>query len=104
MFAHEIAHTGADIQQRWLRIRAAIAYSGLPRSSLYRLLSQRVIRSISLASPNKTRGVRLVDRFELDALLSKLADDQNSTPGLQVLPAQPATHPTRRKARKPALQ
>jgi hypothetical protein len=102
VFAHEIAHTGADIQQRWMRIPAAIAYSGLPRSSLYRLLSQRVIRSVSLASPNKMRGVRLIDRFELDTLLSKLADAQNSTPGLQVLPVKPAPHTTGRKARKPA--
>jgi hypothetical protein len=72
MFDHEIARTGADVQQRWLRIPAAIAYSGLPRSSLYRLLSQRVIKSASLCSPGKTRGVRIVDRLELDAVLSKL--------------------------------
>jgi hypothetical protein len=99
MFDHEIAHTGADIQPRWLRVPAAITYSNLPRSSLYRLLNQRVIKSIMLASPGKTRGVRLIDRLQLDALLTRLAAEQNSTPGLQAPAVKPAPQ---RKARKRA--
>jgi hypothetical protein len=79
MFDHEIARSGADVQKRWLRVPAAIAYSGLPRSSLYRLLSQRVIKSASLCSPGKTRGVRIIDRLELDAVLAKLTKQNTAS-------------------------
>jgi hypothetical protein len=97
MFDHEIARTGADVQPRWLRIPAAIAYSGLPRSSLYRLLSQKVIKSASLCSPGKFRGVRIVDRLELDALLSKLTN-QNAAQKKEA----PTVKPTRRKPARSA--
>src|SRR5690242_7397828 len=97
MFDHEIARTGADVQPRWMRIPAAIAYSGLPRSSLYRLLSQRVIKSAMLYSPGKKRGIRIVDRLELDALLQRLTD-QDNTPGL----ARPPSAKSAKHSRTPA--
>jgi len=60
-------HSGpVTLNPRWLRIPAAVKYSGLSRSRLYELLSERKIRSICLKShKGAERGVRLVDR-ELD--------------------------------------
>jgi hypothetical protein len=92
MFAHEIARTGVDIQPRWLRVPAACAYSGLPRSSLYRLLAQNIIKSAALCNVGKTRGVRVIDRFELDALLSDLTNKNAA-----VTPEQPTIKPARHK-------
>jgi hypothetical protein len=80
MFAHEIVQDLSEIQPRWLRVAAACRYSGLPRSSLYRLLSEGVIQSASLCSPNKKRGVRIIDRLSLDALLSKLTNRPKEPP------------------------
>jgi hypothetical protein len=81
MFAHEIVQDLSEIQPRWLRVPAACQYSGLPRSSLYRLLSEGVIQSASLCSPGRRRGVRIIDRLSLDALLSKLTNQNAvSTP------------------------
>jgi hypothetical protein len=96
MFAHEIAQTPSEVQPRWLRVPAACAYSGLPRSSLYRLLSENVIKSASLCSPGKTRGVRIVDRLELDALLSGLTGKQTAPRG----PELSSTSKRQRAARK----
>jgi hypothetical protein len=84
VFVHEIAREFPIIPPdpsqlqlpRWLRVPAAIQYSGLPRSSLFRLLSENVIKSASLCSPGKTRGVRIIDRLELDRVLSDLTNKQ----------------------------
>jgi len=92
MFAHEIAKDPSQIQPRWLRVPAACAYSGLPRSSLYRLLAQNIIKSCSVCNIGKTRGTRLIDRLELDALLSELTN-KNATSTSE----QPTVKPARRK-------
>ena len=57
-------HSGpVTLNPRWLRIPAAVKYSGLSRSRLYELLSEGKIRSICVKShKGAERGVRLLDR------------------------------------------
>ena len=61
------------LSPRWLRIPAAVRYSGLSRSRLYELLSDGKIRSICLKS-NKgaERGIRLIDRESIDSFMLAL--------------------------------
>ena len=64
-------HTGpVTLNPRWLRIPGAVKYSGLSRSRLYELLTERRTKSICLRS-NKgaTRGVRLIDRESIDLFM-----------------------------------
>jgi len=64
-------HSGpVTLNPRWLRIPAAVRYSGLSRSRLYELISEGKIRSICLKS-NKgaERGVRLLDRESIDTFM-----------------------------------
>jgi hypothetical protein len=58
------------LNPRWLRIPAAVKYSGLSRSMLYELLSAGKIRSISVKSQKwSQRGVRLIDRESIDLFM-----------------------------------
>jgi hypothetical protein len=61
-------HSGpVALNPRWLRIPAAVKYSGLSRSRLYELLSDGKIRSICVKShKGAERGVRLLDRESID--------------------------------------
>jgi hypothetical protein len=64
--------THAELVPRWLRVPAAVRYSGLSKSYLYPAISEGKIRSACLrAHPEATRGIRLVDRFSLDEFLVK---------------------------------
>ena len=55
------------LNPRWLRIPAAVKYSGLSRSRLYEWLSEGKIRSICVKSQKwAQRGVRLIDRESID--------------------------------------
>jgi hypothetical protein len=61
------------INPRWLRIPAAIKYSGISRSRLFRLIHDGEIQSACLQErPGTKRGVRLIDRLSLDLLLERL--------------------------------
>jgi hypothetical protein len=61
------------INPRWLRIPAAIKYSGISRCRLFRLIRDREIQSACLQErPGTKRGVRLIDRLSLDLLLERL--------------------------------
>ena len=63
-------HTGpVTLNPRWLRIPGAVKYSGLSRSRLYELLTERRIKSICLRSQGATRGVRLIDRESIDLFM-----------------------------------
>ena len=69
-------HTGpVTLNPRWLRIPAAVKYSGLSRSRLYELLAQGRIKSICLKSHNNAlRGVRLVDKESIDLFMESLRE------------------------------
>jgi len=60
------------LNPRWLRIPAAVKYSGLSRSRLYELLSEGSIRSICVKSQKwAQRGVRLIDRESIDLFMER---------------------------------
>jgi hypothetical protein len=67
-------HSGpVTLIPRWLRIPAAVKYSGLSRSRLYELLAEGKIRSICLKShKGAERGVRLLDRESIDSFMLAL--------------------------------
>jgi hypothetical protein len=70
-------HSGpVTLNPRWLRIPAAVKYSGLSRSRLYELLSERKIRSICVKShKGAERGVRLLDRESIDTFMLALQSE-----------------------------
>jgi hypothetical protein len=73
-------HNGpVTLNPRWLRIPAAVKYSGLSRSRLYELLSEGRIKSICVKShKGAERGVRLLDRESIDSfMLALLTAQQN---------------------------
>jgi hypothetical protein len=64
-------HSGpVTLKPGWLRIPAAVKYSGLSRSKLCELLSEGRIRSICVKSQKGAqRGVRLIDRESIDLFM-----------------------------------
>jgi hypothetical protein len=64
-------HTGpVTLNPRWLRVPGAVKYSGLSRSRLYQLLTERQIKSICVKShKGAKRGVRLIDRESIDLFM-----------------------------------
>jgi hypothetical protein len=70
-------HSGpVTLNPRWLRIPAAVKYSGLSRSKLYELLSEGRIKSICVKShKGAERGVRLLDRESVDSFMLALVSD-----------------------------
>jgi hypothetical protein len=73
---NEIGNSLINLPPRWLRIPAAVKYSGLSRSVLYKLLANGKIRSICLRSHKNTlRGVRLVDREAIDRFMLALQSE-----------------------------
>jgi hypothetical protein len=79
MFANEFHNdtvgTSATLNPRWLRVPAAVSYSGIRRARLYELLAEGRIRSVCLrASRDKLRGIRLIDREAIDSFLLSLQE------------------------------
>ena len=70
-------HSGpVTLNPRWLRIPAAVKYSGLSRSKLYELLAEGKIRSICLKSHKAAeRGMRLLDRESIDTFMLALQSE-----------------------------
>jgi hypothetical protein len=63
-------HAGTiNLEPRWLKVGAAVSYSGISRAVLYRILAEGKIRSSSLRSGGALRGIRLIDRASLDAYI-----------------------------------
>lgn len=52
------------ITPRWLKIPAAVAYSGISRSVIYELLNEGKIRS------HRIGAARVIDRESLDAFIA----------------------------------
>ncbi len=67
-------HTGTtNLEPRWLKVDAAVNYSGISRAVLYRILAEGKIRSSSLRARGASRGIRLIDRASLDAYIESFA-------------------------------
>jgi hypothetical protein len=71
MFAHEIVEDPATLRPRWMKVPAAVRYSGLSRAKLYILLASGEIRSASVRIKGKDRGIRIIDRESIDKFLSR---------------------------------
>jgi hypothetical protein len=69
MFAHEIVQGPTTLKPRWLRVPAAVSYSGISRAKFYILMSEGQIKSAAICSRGKLRGIRVVDRESIDAFL-----------------------------------
>jgi hypothetical protein len=78
MFHKEIVSDPLKLEPRWLRIPAAVAYSGFSRAKLFILLSEGRIKSVSVTSAGKRRGIRVVDRLSIDDFLSSLGKKQTA--------------------------
>jgi hypothetical protein len=71
MFAHEVVENPATLQPRWLKVLPAVSYSGLSRAKLYVLMAEGQIKSASVRSRGRSRGIRVIDRLSLDEFLTK---------------------------------
>ena len=58
------ANTRQPITPRWLKVPAAVAYSGISRSVIYELLNARKIKS------HRIGAARVIDRESLDAFIA----------------------------------
>jgi hypothetical protein len=70
MFSKDIVEDPATLQPRWMKVPAAVHYSGLSRAKLYILLASGEIRSASVRIKGKVRGCRIIDRESIDEFLS----------------------------------
>jgi hypothetical protein len=74
MVRHKLIGSDELVNPRWLRIPAAVEYSGINRSRLFRLLAEGAVKSACLKEhQHAKRGLRLIDRHSLDLYLETLA-------------------------------
>jgi hypothetical protein len=65
-----------NVQPKWLRLEAAISYTGFSRSMLYHLIDSVQIRSITVkTNRSNRRGIRLIDRESLDEFILKSGEE-----------------------------
>jgi hypothetical protein len=75
----EVCQSTIELMPRWLRISNAVRYSGLSRAYIYERLADGRLKSICLKSKkNATRGIRLIDRLAIDALMTELQAQQEA--------------------------
>jgi hypothetical protein len=70
-----IGHT-ATLRPEWLRIPDTIRYSGIGRSSLYTLIGDGKIRSVSIRKRGAVKGIRLISVDSIDSYLNSLSEAQ----------------------------
>jgi hypothetical protein len=73
MFSHEIVGDpkAVTVEPRFFKVPVAVRYSGISRAKLYILMAEGQIKSASVRSRGRSRGIRLVDRLSLDEFLTK---------------------------------
>jgi len=59
----------------WVRIPEACRLTGLSRSTLYELISAQAVKTSALRRRGKRRGVRLVNRASLLALIESHVEE-----------------------------
>ena len=68
------AHAGTvNPEPRWLKVDAAVSYSGISRAVLYRILAEGKIRSSSLRSRGALGGIRFFENCFLTPTTARLA-------------------------------
>ncbi len=74
---HVHPHAGtatADRRPEWLRIPDAVRLFGIGRSSLYELINDRKIKSVSLRQRGSIRGIRLISADSLANYIEGLVE------------------------------
>ena len=73
-------HSGTvTLNPRWLRIPAAVKYSGIERARLCELIRQGKIKSCCIkAHKFAQRGIRLIDREAIDQFMLALQPEEQS--------------------------
>lgn len=71
--AEPIAPTATMPEPEWIRIPQASAWCGMCRSSLYQLINEGKVRSVSMRERGTTRGTRLISFPSLKAFLESKA-------------------------------
>jgi hypothetical protein len=61
---------------KFARIHQVRAENGLTDSTIYRLITAKLIRSVDVRRPGCIRGTRLIDLESLDNYLNGLAEEQ----------------------------
>jgi hypothetical protein len=65
-----------NVQPKWLRLEAAMSYTGFSRSMLYNLIDNVQIRSIVVKTNRSNRkGIRFIDRESLDEFILKSGEE-----------------------------
>lgn len=77
MSAIEQIEVLTDPAPRWLRVSAAVKYSGISRSLLYELLQSGKIESRVLRKRGALRGIRLVSVASIDTFIEGLPDGRS---------------------------
>lgn len=64
-----------DYQDRreWMRVRQAVSCFSIGRSSLYKLLSKGLVKSVSIKERGALRGIRLINADSIRNYLENLA-------------------------------
>jgi hypothetical protein len=72
------AELQADVvRPEWLRLPAAMAYSGFSRSVLYQLVYSNKLGSIVIKTNKRnTRGIRLISRAALDEFIRTMGETE----------------------------
>jgi hypothetical protein len=63
-----------SLKPEWLRLPDASRVSGIGRSSLYNLIKENKIKSVSLRKRNSFRGIRLINADSLNAFIESFAN------------------------------
>jgi hypothetical protein len=69
--AHTEISAPLGLQPRWLRLKRASDYSGLPQDTLLKLCQQGQIDSALVGWRNTRRPIRVVDRLSIDSYLQR---------------------------------
>ena len=60
-----------QLNPRFARVPRAVEYSGLSRTMIFALIKSGDIKSVSLKSKGKSRGIRMVDLKSIDDFLAR---------------------------------
>ena len=63
------------LQPKYLRIPAAVSYSGMSRAKLYQLMAEGQIKSISVRRKGRVRGLRMILAESLDHFLASFEEE-----------------------------
>jgi hypothetical protein len=78
MASIEILQGPLEVLPRWLRVKTAVGYAGISRARLFMLMAEGKIPSVKVTSRGRARGIRLIDRLELDRYLEGLSRQEAS--------------------------